>query len=481
MRRLVGSEQAPAVEPSRRKGHYFLIHTVLYRQQTDRLRPQRHHLLHQRVGQASFGCLQTLHRWRQLLVVSAHHHPVGLQHRRPASGLQRLGCLVNEQCGEVAAFHEAVGAAYQRTTHHPGLLKKVCIYLDFQFRLAVAQTVGLLTFGTLAQRLAYVPQLVIVGVRCIAALITTVEHLVAHPQRIAHPQHMDTATHQLLADPIHRSIARCTHKHLRLTLQCLDDGLHQRSGLARPRRTVHNGHLLRLHHTLYGVLLTTVEPRKTQLWQHAERRRPLTQEHLAQPHEALILLTLRLMQSFGHHAESSVVNSQLHPQQVPFGSVVQTLSGCLVGQAERHRAVTHTLHIALVRQLLGTAIGQIKESHRLSRLEVELHLVFVHLIAHFHRKLSQGVVGVVAQPYRIATSGLVDGPRQRGTLLLKAALVGALLLLQFLRNQRAQMCKIIADGQSSISFSIRSSPQMLFMLAPPSRRLILPFCSRWMR
>ena len=76
---------------------------------------------------------------------------------------------------------------------------------------AVAQTVGMLAFGAFAEGFAYVPEFVVVGVRGIASLVAAVEHLVAHPQRVAYAQHMYSAPHQLLADPVHGGVARCAH------------------------------------------------------------------------------------------------------------------------------------------------------------------------------------------------------------------------------------------------------------------------------
>ena len=86
---------------------------------------QRHHLLHQCLGQAAFGRLEALHRGWQLLVVAPHDDAVGLQDGRPAGGFQRLGRLVDEEGAEAAALHQAVGASDEGAADHARLVEEV--------------------------------------------------------------------------------------------------------------------------------------------------------------------------------------------------------------------------------------------------------------------------------------------------------------------------------------------------------------------
>ena len=144
---------------------------------------------------------------------------------------------------------------------------------------------------------------------------------------------------------------------------------------------MHDAQLLRLDGALYGCLLGVVEPRETELRQAAERRRGEAEQHTAQADKALVLFAFGLVQGFGHHAEAGVVDTQLHTGEVARRAVGYALGRGLRGQAEAHPPVAHTLHVALVRQLVQVVTRQVEEGGRLSGLEVELHLVVAHLVA----------------------------------------------------------------------------------------------------
>ena len=122
---------------------------------------------------------------------------------------------------------------------------------------------------------------------------------------------------------------------------------------------------------------------------------------------------------------------------MPLTEVFDTLKGRLRGQADAHHTVAHSLDVALVGQLFGSGVGEVENRGGFAGLEVELHFVFIHLVAQFHGELSHGVVGSVAETHRVATARFVDGTRQRGPFHLEAAAVGLLLLAEFQGHQLA--------------------------------------------
>jgi hypothetical protein len=124
---------------------------------------QDYSLLHQCGGQSAVGGFYAFHRWRQLLVVAAHHYAVRPEQSGPAGGLQGLGGFVDEEGAEASAVHDVVGRANEGAADHACLLEEVGIDFDFQLGLPIAKPMGLLALGAFAQGAAYAPQLVVVG------------------------------------------------------------------------------------------------------------------------------------------------------------------------------------------------------------------------------------------------------------------------------------------------------------------------------
>ena len=92
-----------------------------------------------------------------------------------------------------------------------------------------------------------------------APLVGEGEHLVVHPRRVADAEHVDTAVHEFLRDPVHRHVALGAHQHLALTAQRLVDGFHEGGGLARAWGTVDDGYVLRPQHLVDGILLRRIQ------------------------------------------------------------------------------------------------------------------------------------------------------------------------------------------------------------------------------
>ena len=210
-------------------------------------------------------------------------------------------------------------------------------------------------------------------------------------------------------------------------------------------RAVDNGDFLCLDDPLDGVLLAAVEPGEGEGWEGAECGLCVACQHIAQSHEALVLFPFGFSEGLLHDAVAGVVHSQLHADEVALRQVLEALQGGFRGQADAHHAVAHSLDIALVRQLFGRVPRQVEQRHRLAGLEVELHLVLLHLIAQLEGELSQGVVGGVAEAHGVAAGRLVDAARQRSAFGGKAPLVGLLLLAKLQRHQFAQMAEVCAD------------------------------------
>ena len=344
-------------------------------------------------------------------MVAAQHHTVGLEDGGPASGLEGLRRLVDKERAEVAVIHNMVGAADERATDHAGLLKEVGIDLDFQLRLPVPEAppqvlarAPRLVAEALAQRLADVPQLVVVGMVGIAPLIAAGQHLVAHLQRIAYAQDVDAAPRQLLAYPVDSGIARSADKHLRLALQRLNHGLHQRGRLARTRRAVHHSHVHRRNHLSHSPVLDLVEPRQTDWRRLAEARLQIAHQRLAQTHNLLVVSVCHRQQSLVHNAIGSIVDSHAHAQHIAFGDGIERLQGLLAGKLYLDDPLLEAVDKAGERQLLDVLgvrkparleverrRGLVEERHRLARLKVVLKLV-VGLIGYRQNKLVHSII-----------------------------------------------------------------------------------------
>ena len=281
-----------------------------------------HHLLHQGVGESAALGFRAKDGGRQLLVVSGKHHAVGLEDGGPAGSLNGLRGLVNEEGAEMAVVEQPVGAADERAGHHLGLLKHLLV--DLQFELVAAlqellQPVGALPRGgaplvDVANQLADAPQLGIVGTGGVESLVGVLHQWATDAQGVADAHHTHAPFDELLADPVHGGVARGADQHLRFAAGGLDDGLHQRGGLAGAGWTVHYGHLARLHDALHGLVLALVEALECHTRQRAEFWILRAYEDLSQMHGLVALQVFGPQESLFHHLVSGVVEVEAHPE-----------------------------------------------------------------------------------------------------------------------------------------------------------------------
>ena len=97
------------IEPIARKSHDFLIHSVLYFQQSNRFGLVFDNAFHERFAQSGPQRGDTFHRRRQLAVVSCQHDTRHAPHRNPAGSLQSLCRFVDKECSELHSFKRAMG------------------------------------------------------------------------------------------------------------------------------------------------------------------------------------------------------------------------------------------------------------------------------------------------------------------------------------------------------------------------------------
>ena len=107
------------------------------------------------------------------------------------------------------------------------------------------------------------PEQFIVGMGLEASLIGKGEHLVVDTGGIADTKDVDTTVYEFLRNPVDGHVTLRTDQHLTLPSQRFIDGFDKRSGLARSRRTMHNGHILRPQHLVHSFLLRRIQIRKT--------------------------------------------------------------------------------------------------------------------------------------------------------------------------------------------------------------------------
>ena len=197
----------------------------------------------------------------------------------PAGCLQCLGSLVDEQRAELHSVQYVACRAYKRAGYDARLAEQLLSDANLQFRGTALQTVHLLMIALrtalalaaqLAYRLAYAPQLRIVGMRLEPPFVCERQHFVVHPRRIAYAQHVDAAVDEFLRNPVYCHIALRAHHHLALAHQRFVYRLDQRGGLSRSRRAVYHHHILCPQHLVHRLFLCRIEPREAH-WGERER------------------------------------------------------------------------------------------------------------------------------------------------------------------------------------------------------------------
>ena len=268
---LRGTHHFAVIEPVAREAHDLFVHAILHLQQRHHLGLVLHDALHECLAQTGTQGRNTLHRGWQLAVVARQHHARSLANGNPTGRFERLGRLVDEECGILLPVQQAMGRAHERGSDDACLTEKFAVDAYFDLCSSRFQPLQLLmvvsrampaSAAEFAYGLAYGPQLRIVGMALEAPLVGEREHLVVHTRRIAYAQHVDAAVGELFANPVYGHVALRAHHHLTLTHQRLVDGLHERGGLSRARRPVYNGHVLGPHHLVDGLLLRGIEPRE---------------------------------------------------------------------------------------------------------------------------------------------------------------------------------------------------------------------------
>ena len=260
--------EAAVVEPAGGEGHDVLVHAVLHGEEGDALGLGFGDALHECAVEAAAGGFGAFDGGRQLLVVAAEDDAVGLEDGGPAGGFEGLGGFVDEEGGEVAVFEDVVGGADEGAGDDACLVEEVVLDADFEFGGAVAEfghaglafTAAAFAVGALAEDFADAPELGIVGVGGIAALVAAVEHFGAHTQGVADAQDGYAAEGELTADPVDGGVAGGADEDLCFALEGFDDGFDEGGGFAGAGGAVDDGDLLGLDDALDGVLLAGVEP-----------------------------------------------------------------------------------------------------------------------------------------------------------------------------------------------------------------------------
>ena len=236
-----------------------------------------------------------------------------------------------------------------------------------------------------------------------ASLVSERQHFVVDAGGVPDAQDIHPTIHQFLRNPVHRHIALGTHQYLRLTAKCLVNGFHEGGGLARSRRTMHDGHILGSQHAIDRLLLGGVQIRETH-WVESEMLgiQRFGIEQIAQVGQSVVLGLDDLLQCVGHRAVTGLVKRKLHTETL---RVLQFYDAGVVGNGHHHAITVNIAHRGGVFEVFdGSVVSRSdKERHWPSELEVLLN-VFVGGAEHLHHQLVQAVV--VAAPHTERPPGI---------------------------------------------------------------------------
>ena len=168
----------------------------------------------------------------------------------------------------------------------------------------------------LAYVATYTPQLVVERMTLEATLVGVLKHAVGDTRGIAYAKDVDTTLGEFLADPVHRHIALRADKHLHLATEGLVDGLHEGSGLACTRRSVHHGHILGMEYHVGSLLLRGIEPGETHGFEGKLRGRSAGVADVAQLCQTVVFSGDDGVESLEHEAIGVLVEIELHSQTV---------------------------------------------------------------------------------------------------------------------------------------------------------------------
>ena len=77
-------------------------------------------------------------------MIARQNHTIRLLHSYPASCLQSLSGLIDEECPEMMSHKQAIGTTRKRTSHYASIGKKVGGNSHLQFRTTIFQAFNLL-------------------------------------------------------------------------------------------------------------------------------------------------------------------------------------------------------------------------------------------------------------------------------------------------------------------------------------------------
>ena len=319
----------------------------------------------------------------------------------PASGLEGLGGLVDEEGAELHSFKQSRAGADEGAGDDAGLSEDVAADADGEFGLAALQSLQFLVAGCaaalvgphLADGLAYGPELRIVGMGLEAPLIGEAQHLVVDARWIADAQHVDATVDELFANPVDGGVALCAHQHLALAHQHLVDGLHEGRCLARSWWSVHHFHVLGLQHFVDGLLLRGVEPGEAHRLERELSRRLVAVEEVAQVGQTVVLGMDDAVEGIEHHAVGGLVEEKLHADGIGRTLNVELMS---LGNDHHHAVAVDIAHLGREGEIAyGAVLLHGEEHHGLAEFEV-VGDVGVGGARHLNRHLVECVVGAAA-------------------------------------------------------------------------------------
>ena len=324
------------------------------------------------------------------------------------------------------SLQQAVGRARQCAGNDACLAKELAVDAHLQFGGSAFQSLGLLVIrrvaalavlAQFAQRLAYAPQLRIVGMSLKSTLISKAEHLVVHARGIADAQHGNAAVYKFFRNPVHSHVALCAHQYLALAHQRLVDGLYQCGGLACARRSVHNGHILGAQHFVHCLFLRLVQVGKSHGRKRIVAEGAVRVEQVAQFGQPVAACLDDTVQALEHQAVAGLVEKQLHPQ--PFG-ILQFQQAVVVGHDDHHAVAVDIADGGREVEVFDGAVGPAgEESHRPAILKVVLNVV-VGRTVNLQCQLVHRVIVALARLHRPPGVTTLHLPRQSDGLGLFA-------------------------------------------------------------
>ena len=137
-------DNAPSIEPFAREAHNLLVHPVLHRQKSDRLRMVGCEAFHQRLPEPPFQGFVTLYDRGELAMVARKDNSSGSPHRNPGCGFESLSRLIDEERGEFLAVKQAACAPCECGGYDMCVVEKVVVDAYFQLCGSSTQAVHLL-------------------------------------------------------------------------------------------------------------------------------------------------------------------------------------------------------------------------------------------------------------------------------------------------------------------------------------------------